>query len=223
MKKLFTSALSMLGLSKADDSGQKIQTIDASRILYSVPTLSDDLAPMEQLDGTLPKDTFAFHEDDWCQVEFLPKDRIAELQRILKEYKAFEAANRTKQGWRSVYVRKIQRSPLITGADALRRLETLLGAKAGQSPILYSSGAITGHVVNGFSIPLGGNITLYGYTTEDGIPVLAASVGAHPDDRLLVNTFVKLNTEAGLVLVDWKQQMALVGSTPSGEIEALRP
>lgn len=213
----------MFGLSRTSDKEQKTQTIDPSKILFTVPTLSDDIAPLEQLEGPPSKDALVLHEDDWCQVEFLPRDRLVALQRIFQEYKAFELANRTNHGWRNVYVRKLQRTPLITGADALHRLESLLGIGTGPAPILHSSGTIIGRPVNGFSIELGGTITLYGYTTMDGIPVLAASVGPQPDDRLLTNAFLKLHHDAGLILVDWKQQFVLMGASTSGEIKVWRP
>ena len=46
---------------------------------------------------------------------------------------------------------------------------------------LFSSSTIGGQVKDGFTISLGGNVALYGYTNDEGIPVLGASVGQNPD------------------------------------------
>lgn len=80
--------------------------MDPSKILFSVPTISDDLGPVEKVELPLPDSTFTLHEDDWCLVEFYSVARLPELKRMLTEYKAFEAKNRTSSGWKNVYVRR---------------------------------------------------------------------------------------------------------------------
>jgi hypothetical protein len=78
-------------------------------------------------------------------------------------------------------------------------------------------------VKDGFSLPLGGSITLYGYTSPAGIPVLGALAGDNPDHDRLVEAFIKLNATEGLLLVDWRQQMALEAIAANGNIEVWRP
>ncbi len=223
MKRVFATLLSAVGLSRPDAKGQDVQTIDPSKILYTVPTISDDLAPVEKVELPLADSAFTLHEDDWCQVEFFTTARLPELQRMLKEYKAFEAKNRTSSGWKNVYVRRIERSPVLAGGDGVERLGGLLKVNAGDAPVLHATASLTGRVTNGFSMSLGGNIWLYGYASNEGIPILAASVGEHPDDQVLTTAFAVLCREAGLVLVDWKQQLLLTGVDDRGKIEVWRP
>lgn len=223
MKGVFDKLLSAVGLSRSVANGQDIQTIDPSKILYTVPTISDDLAPLEKVELPLASSALVLHEDDWCQVEFFTAARLPELKRTLTEYKAFEARSRTSSAWKNVYVRRIERTPVLAGEDPRKRLSVLVKADLGAAPILYVSDSITGQVVHGFSMSLGGNIWLYGYVSAEGIPVLAASVGSDPDDQVLVSAFAQLRREAGLVLVDWKQQLVLVGVDASGTIEIWRP
>lgn len=223
MKKLIASLLAFAGVTVSAQPLQSPQKIDPKTILFSVPTLSDDIAALEQMDRALNGTDLAFHEDDWSQVEFLPKSLLPEIQRMLKEYKAFEQANRVQSGWRKVYVRKIERKPLISGAQSIQQLEKILGAKPGGALVLFSTGTAGGRVKDGFTLPLGGNVTLYGYTTSEGIPVLGASVGQNPDDSKLVQAFTKLNSASGLVLVDWRTQMVLVSTNASGQIDVWRP
>jgi len=140
------------------------QTIDPRQVLFSVPTISNELAPLDPA-STQPSQTdFAFHEDDWTQVEFLPTSQLPVVQRLLQEYKTFEAANRARHGWHNTYVRKFARIDVIRGTNALKQLESILEAKAGPAPVLLSSNAVTGRVTNGFSVPFGRSVTLYGYT-----------------------------------------------------------
>lgn len=223
MKRLFATLLSAVGLSRPDAKGQEVQTMDPSKMLFSVPTISDDLGPVEKVELPLPDSTFTLHEDDWCLVEFYSVARLPELKRMLTEYKAFEAKNRTSSGWKNVYVRRIERTPVMVGSGALERLSSLLGTTAGDAPVLHSTTALTGRVVQGFSMALGGNIRLYGYAANEGLHVVAASVGEHPDDQMLTSAFAKLHKEEGLVLVDWKNQFILVGLSDGGHIDVWKP
>ena len=206
----------MFNKSQAD----KVQYVDPKKILFSIPTLSDDIAPLEPLSEKPSGKDFGFHEDDWCQIEFFPKSQLNTIQQILKEYKQFEQAHRVHQGWNAVYLRKIQRIPVIS---SLQNLEKLLGTKAGDAPILFTSSSISGKVKNGFTLPLGGNITLYGYVDGNNIPVLGASVGKNPDDSRLTDAFLKLNASNGLLVVDWRAQLLIIGASSDSQVEVWRP
>ncbi len=196
--------------------------MDPNSILFSVPTISNDLAPLEPPAEPRPSD-FAFHEDDWSQVEFFPQGLLAAVQQTLTAYKPFEAANRTRHGWRKTYVRTIHRAAVIAGSGAVVRLEAILGAKAGGAPVLFTTSAITGCVKDGFSIPLGSGVTLYGYATPAGVPVLGALLGDNPDHHKLAEAFVKLHAAERLVLVDWCQQIVLQSVGGDGVIKVWRP
>jgi len=171
------------------------------------------------------------HEDDWCQVEFFRRSYLPELERILKEYKAFEASNRemtTIKGnqyavWRKVYVRRVTRELLLSGDELPAQLAKIVGGEIGPAPALFSSSTWSSRVKNGFTVRVGRNVDLYGYVADGGIRVLAASVGPNPDNQSLVTAFNKLNAELGLVLVDWKSQFILVGTSPDGKVQTWQP
>jgi hypothetical protein len=177
---LKASVLALVGALIPMVRDQKVETIDPNSILFSVPTISDDLAPLEPVEGEPSQSEFAFHEDDWSQVEFIPKGQLATVHRMLEAYKPFEAANRVNFSWRKLYVCKINRAAVVPGREAVARLEAILGLKAGPAPVLFSSSSITGRVKGGFSLRLGGSVTLYGYAIPPGIPVLAALLGDNP-------------------------------------------
>lgn len=231
MRKWLASMLTAAGLGQAEAAGEKIQHVDPNSILYSVPTISNDLAPLDPIVDSPQPEAAQMHEDDWCQVEFFPESSLSEMQRILTEYKAFEISNRqmtTIKGeqypvWRNTYVRKVTRKPLLSGDFPAEQLARIVGGEIGPPPALFSSRSWSGRVKNGFTIRVGKNIDLYGYTAGEGIPVLAASVGANPDDQALVVAFSKLNTALGFILVDWKSQFILLGTNPDGTVQAWQP
>lgn len=223
MKKLLASLLALAGVAGTAQAQPKVQMLDPKTILFTTPTLSNDLAQLEPVHREPSNADFVFHEDEWSQVEFFPRSQLGEVQRLLNEYKPFERTHRVQHGWRDVYVRKIRRFPVLSGADATHQLEGLLGAKVGAAPMLFSASSVSGSVKNGFSLPLGGNVTLYGYRDAQGIPILGAIVGRNPDDSKLTKAFMKLNSERGLILVDWRAQLVLVSVSSSGKVEAWQP
>jgi hypothetical protein len=95
--------------------------------------------------------------------------------------------------------------------------------KVGPAPVLLSAGSIPGRVKGGFSLELGRDVTMYGYATPDGIPVLGALLGHDPDHHKLIEAFIKLNAAEGLVLVDWRQQFVLESADADGNIKVWRP
>jgi hypothetical protein len=220
MKKLIASMLAIVGLSAVVQAQPKVQTVDPKSILFTTPTLSSDIAALEPVHRESTGNDLLMHEDEWSQLEFLPKGQLEEVQRMLKEFKAFELAHRAQYGWTEVYVRRLKRSTVLPG---IQQLEQVLGRKAGPAPLLYSSGGISGSVKNGFSLSLGGNVSLYGYADAQGIPVLGAYVGKDPDDLKLTQAFIKLNSSSGLILVDWRGQLVLTSVSPSGQVGVWRP
>jgi hypothetical protein len=214
MKKLFASLLAALG---ATSSPQAAQTVDINSVQYSMPTVAAD--PIEYVIPT--KESFQgapqFHEDEWAQLEFFPKSRLPEIQKALTEYKAFERENRVQYGWKKIYARSLKRSTVLSSSSALQELGAFLPA-----PILVTSSKPLGQVKSGFSIKLGEGAHLYGLLDAKGVTVLAAHL-AGADDMLLTQSFTKLNTKHGLILVDWRQQLVLVSVAPTGQIDVWRP
>jgi hypothetical protein len=207
------------GATLADD----IQKIDPSKILYSTPTIPNELPPMVRFKGNGDAKIFPINEDDWSQVEFLNSSQLPEIQKTMLEYKAFEAENRRDVGWQNVYVRRFEHKPLFSSMRPKNKLLSILGATEGAPPIVHSVNEISGLVKNGFSIVIGTGVTLYGYTDGLKVKALGASLGGNPDNQSLVIAFSKLNHKFGLILVDWRSQFILTGVKESGEIEIWRP
>jgi hypothetical protein len=223
MKRLFGRLLAVLALGSVETTSQAGQTIDPSTILFSMSTISDDSAPLEMSGPVSPTDV-VFHEDEWRQVEFFPRSRLAEVQNNLKELKSFAQAHKRGIGWSKIYVRKIKPAAVVSGTGALGKLERQLGVHALAGPVLFAgSRNILGRVANGFALPLGGKVSLYGFQDSTGIPVLGANIAAGGNDQILTRAFSTVSTGERVILVDWRAQMVLISVTPDGQIEAWRP
>jgi hypothetical protein len=222
MRKLLATLMAAVGFAQSAEAGPATQLVDPDKILFSTPTIANDLPPLDPITGQRPNGVLALHEDEWTQNEFLPEAMLPEVQRMLKEFKTFEAENRVGSGWRNIYVRELNRAPLMAGNNALVHLQSVLGAKAGPAPLVTSVEGVA-RVRNGFTFEIGRNVHLYGYSDEGGIPVIAADLGPNPEDQRLTEVFAKLNASDGLIFVDWRQQMLLVSATPDGKIAIWRP
>ncbi|MFZ6655370.1 hypothetical protein [Undibacterium sp. TJN19] len=195
-------------------------TINPNDILFSVPTLSNELASLLPVTAQPTETDFLLHEDEWEQVEFFPGNRLEEIQAMLAEYKSFEATHRTEAGWRKAYVRDLKRSSVLD--TDVPTLATLLGCSIGPAPMLYYGNTLSGQVQNGFSLALGGNVSLYGFADDHGIPVLAVSMGPQAENARLMEAFAKLNASHGLIMVDWRSQLLVRAVNAAGQMDVWR-
>ncbi|SAI33473.1 Uncharacterised protein [Bordetella ansorpii] len=221
MKKILSALMGALDTNAGDAASppKPPQSVPAGAMLYSMPTIAMDDIEFEKPAGERVEGAPQFHEDEWAQLEFFPKHRLPEVQRLLGELKAFDAEHRVEHGWRQIHQRDLAREPLDV---SLADIEGGLGGQGRPAPILTTASRPLGQVKDGFSVELGTNAYLYGLRQEGRITVLAASLqGA--DDMLLTRAFTALSRQSGLVLVDWRQQFLLVGVDGEGLIEVWRP
>jgi hypothetical protein len=223
MKKILASLLAVFGVTGAVAQSPKVQMVDPKTIRFSMPTISADAPEVTPLTQKPSHSDLVFHEDEWAQVEFYPAARLEEIKRMLTEYKQFEKAHRVQYGGTEIYLRRINRSPVIMGVDAPEHLARTLNSQIGTAPVLSTASTITGRANLGFTLPLGGGVTLYGVKNRNGIPVLAVNMRSGADDLKLTQAFTKLNHSNGLVLVDWRSQLLLVGSHANGDVQVWRP
>ncbi|MFZ6873986.1 hypothetical protein ACO0LF_18160 [Undibacterium sp. Di27W] len=196
-------------------------TVDPNDILFSVPTLSNELATLLPVTVQPTAADFLLHEDEWEQMEFFAGERVDEVQATLQEYHLFEAEHRAEVGWRKAYLRQLARTTVLNLSVA--KLAAALGGEVGPAPLLYYGNTLSGQVQDGFSITVGGNVSLYGYSDAHGIPVLGVNMGPEADNNKLVAAFSYLHANHGLILVDWRSQMLLRAANAAGQLDIWRP
>lgn len=224
MKKLISTLMVALGAAPvAAQAPGKIETINSKSIRFTMPTVATDDLKFVMPTAETFRGAPQFHEDEWAQVEFFPSTRLAEVQRRLVEYKAFEQSHRGPHGWTDIYARRVARSPVVGGTAAVEELASKVHGSRLPSPILTTSSKPLGQVEGGFSIRLNEKVHLYGLADRAGINVLAAILDRGADDTALTSAFLALRKSKEVILVDWRSQMVLVGSTSSGSLEVWRP
>ncbi len=223
MKKILASALAIVGISAGAQAQPAVQMIDPKTIMFTTPTLSNELADLEPLGRQPSNEDLVFHEDEWAQIEFLRADQLPVIKKTLGDFKSFELAHRVKHGWSEVFVRHFPRETLIAGDSAIQHLQQVLGVASGPGAVLFSSNTVNGRVKGGASFRLGGNVALYTSPGPNGVQILGANVGRNPDDSKLLSAFAKLSASDHLVLVDWRQQLVLIATTRDGQVDVWRP
>src|SRR5580698_227312 len=78
----------------------KLAYDDPSNVLFSMPTICD-LAPQVEANQQPNSSDFILHEDNWRQIEFVPRQNFATLTNLVAEVRDFEKANREKYGWKN--------------------------------------------------------------------------------------------------------------------------
>ena len=219
MNKLYDALRGLLGQQPEATAEPASTLADPSAMLFSLPTLAHDAPPIEPLTDAPPCHGLVLHEDDWRQLEFLPHGQLADVQRLLTEFKPFEAAQRETSGWQQTYLRVLAASTVIAGPSAEAELAEALGATLQPAPLICTSQTVLGCVTAGFGVALGEQVTLYGHTDADGISVLGVSLGEQADHQRLVQAFHTLNIRYGLVLVDWCQQRVVTGQSEEGGLD----
>jgi hypothetical protein len=200
-----------------------LKKINPKTIRFTMPTVAADdirfvMPTKESFEGA-PQ----FHEDEWCQPEFFPLSMLAEIQRMLSEYKAFEKKNRTQYGWNEIYARRIKRSAVIGGGDAVNEIAETVNATQLPAPILTTASSPLGQVKDGFTLELPGSVTLYGLRTAQNVSMLGAIVAHGGDNSQLTKVFAALAKKHQLILVDWRAQQVLVSVSDAGGINAWHP
>ena len=215
---LFDRLKSSLG---AKDKEAEEKRIDLKSIRYSMPTVAADALNFVLPTAASVEGAPQFHEDEWCQIEFLPATSLRQVQSSLLEYKAFEQAHRLQYGWSGIFARRLARTALIEGSDAISRLASQFGTTAGNAPILTTASRPLGQVEGGFTVKPSSDVLLYGAADEQGINSLGAMV--HGDDMQLSLAFTTLYSSFGLMLVDWRGQLALCSVGQDGNFGVWRP
>jgi hypothetical protein len=214
----------LIGLGGRALADAPVQRINPNDIRFTTSTISSDAAPLEPFSGKAGTQDLIFHEDEWRQIEFFPKERLGEIERKLSELKTFEKAHRKTLGWDKVYVRVLGTAPVLAGHRALGSLEKALGSKAAAAPIVFTGAStILGRVAGGFSLPLGGRVSLYGFEDDRGIAVLGANMNAPADAQVLMRAFAKLSARDHLILVDWRAERVMISTSRDGQVSVFAP
>lgn len=166
---------------------RKVEEIDPSKILFSLPTIENALPPMREPDSS---PGYEMHEDDWRQREFISRQFADEVESEFVEIRKVWA-EQDGPGFKRCHVRSKIVEPLRGVGLTLVEVSEALG---GIEPVGLEVGG--GRVTDGFAYPLPGGaayVRLRGGSVEE--------IGLHGDAE--PGGLRGLANEHGLVLVDW--------------------
>ena len=165
---------------------RKVQYIDPNSILFSLPTVAD-VIPEEVTEGDL-SNALQMHEDDWLQLELVPRETVFEAQADLEAVRKVLADERQGAGFKRLHVRIELPAPFEEHPRSLASLRGVFGA---EHPVAYRNGG--GALKGCFAFKLPSGVWVYGHAIGDQVNALGLTA---PDDEALSRL-------DGLTLIDW--------------------
>ena len=165
---------------------RKAEYVDPSTILFSLPTVADEI-PEDLVAGAIA-DAVPLHQDDWLQLELMPRDVVPRTSAELAAIKKVLAEEREGVGFKRLHVRKAIPAPFEGSALTLGTLRTLFSPERRVSWL-----GIAGTLKDCFAFLLPSGAWLYGQERAGKIVALGLTArDAEAVDRL-----------EGLTLIDW--------------------
>ena len=177
---------------------RKHLAVDPSEVLYSLPTICNELPPTEGpiLDGS----ELLMHEDDWRQVEFITEDQEDLVDEELGFIHQVHQDARVGVGFAAIHMRRKVEDPLLGAELTLEELRSALPQVRESRVVLESSSHC---VSDSFAFFVAPNLTLYGRSSGGRVGTLAATVTPHEDETPAHSTLQELARSHRLLLVDW--------------------
>lgn len=171
---------------------RRIERVDPSKILYSLPTLENELPALRE---RAPDDgePYRLHEDDWRQVELVAARFDAELAAELAAIREVRAQRRGA-GFPRLHVRSRLAEPLAGVELRVADLRAALGPDVALRALAFGDGP--GVVAGGFAL-VAGEGAVYGREEGGRLACLCLANGCDPAP------LAALARAQGLRLVDW--------------------
>lgn len=180
--------------SPESENVENVQTLDVQEILFSLPTLCEELPPLEKA-AQIPPDAIRMHEDYWRQIELIPISHLSAVEGQMKSYIDFREAHKKGEGYTEIFIRKNVYPTLQNQWISLSNL--------GVPYKILTLGEQK--VMSGFAIPDKSGAYLYGYTEPRGIIIY---LGLEPpaDSNLspeFASLIANIASSQKLFLADW--------------------
>lgn len=166
---------------------RKVQYVDAKAIRFSLPTVAD-LIPEEETEGGSMENALRLHEDDWLQLELVPKEVVPQAAADLEAVKAVLSNEREGAGFKRLHIRKALPAPFAAHSFSMATLRGYFGA---ERPVAYK-----GHpspLKNCFALILASGAWIYGHAAAGQV----VSLGLTTRDEHALNRL------EALALIDW--------------------
>lgn len=177
-----------------------IEMVDPSKLLYSLPTISDDLGVAVGNEAPAP-DRLQITEDDWRQTEFVSARHAAAVLEELRDIRAVYSEHRKGVGFDAIHVRKRVPEPIVKGSVSLAAVKKLFPPTRTYEGVSFvrQSGTIPGAFAW-----VADSITLWGVVDPNGNVLVLSVVMPDGDPEPSVTARLTEASESlDLILVDW--------------------
>ncbi|WP_025121633.1 MULTISPECIES: hypothetical protein [unclassified Serratia (in: enterobacteria)] len=179
---------------------QEIFNIDPTKVLFSLPTITNDMAMVEDVASL--ENVLVLHEDDWRQFEFLSVSLHELVQQEVQDILAIYHTQREESGFKQIHVRKRIAEPLLDVALPLESLAQAFGVEKRFSGVAFNNAAAT--IVNGFAWQTTSGWIFWGQTDAQGNLAVLCLLPPHDADAAsMANKIDDFVLAHDLLLIDW--------------------
>jgi hypothetical protein len=181
--------------------------ISVDKLLFSLPTISDDIAGLEQAASL--ENVLVVHEDDWRQQELVSREFVDAIAAEMESISQIYETQRSGKGFKKCHLRSSIPLPLRNVCLTLTDLKSRLGCAHDYRGVAFSNMAAT--ITNGFAFKSEDGSVLWGQTSENAeITILCIQYPA-PDslDLSKAGTMDSLLAEFDLYFVDWVDELVV--------------
>jgi hypothetical protein len=189
-----------------------VHSVPAGDVLFSLPTICDEVPGIAPGTSKLGKRVLELHEDDWRQVELVACSHRQEIDACLAEIERVHAEARTPQGFfRRLHVRKEVAGPLEGCHLPLAMLSGYFPSLTPLEGLAYRD--VAGLVGGGFGLESESGLRLYGVERGRVVTVLGLVVDhVGPGVGRDAPALVALMRAHDLCLIDWCSLRQLQGT-----------
>lgn len=183
------------------------EEINTQDILYSIPTINDEIPSVAADSSKLGKNVFEIHEDDWRQVEILANDNQDIINdyfsKITEIYEEESVKTENYIAFKGVFVRKGFDSHLKYRGITLESVKQFFGDDVRNYEGLSYVG-VAGIIEEGYAFTTKSSMVVYGCIENEIVTTLCIKTDTvHKDFEDDVPSLYSLLSEYDLCLVDW--------------------
>lgn len=179
---------------------QEVMSIDPKELLYSLPTIYNDLPGVEPADSL--ENVIVIREDDWRQFEFIDVDHESTINEELNDVLAIYQNHKQGMGFTSLHLRQKISNPLGSKKLTIEILRNHFSFIKVYDGVAFDTAAVI--IINSFAAQTDTGWILWGQTDlNENITVLNISASENANIRDFAETLDKFLEDFSLYLVDW--------------------
>lgn len=178
----------------------EITQVDPNELLYSLPTINNDLAGVENAQSL--ENIAVLREDDWRQFEFVDRRYESTINEEFVHIKNIYEHHREGVGFKQLHLREKIVAPLENNSLTLDVLGEFFEITKKYKCVAFSNAAAT--IIGGFAMQTGSGWVLWGQANEVG-KILVLNISQTSESNIAgISDSIDVFTEKhGLYLIDW--------------------